>query len=93
MADKDTFRRHAIPDARFPDARFPDARLPDARFPTLVFLFPSLVDQTTPPQRWMYCITSTRKEGLATLAAFETQRNAYNWEMHITACSVVTSIC
>ena len=48
----------------------------------------SLVDQTTPSA--VLDVLSTRREGLATLAV--TQRNAYNWEVHITACSVVTSV-
>ena len=29
-----------------------------------------LLTRPLPPQRWMYCITNTRREGLATLARF-----------------------
>ena len=53
----------------------------------------SLVDQTTPSAA-LDVLHHQHTEGGSGHSgrAFVTQRNAYNWEMHITACSVVTSV-
>ena len=54
----------------------------------------SLVDQTTPSAA-LDVLHHQHTEGGSGHSGrvFMTQRNAYNWEIHITACSVVTSVC